>query len=92
VKELQEQWIVTGSIRPAVRVWRGIELAVEFARRSASLDGGELTAVRGEVGYRFCSGGLIAAGYTAFGYSGLGLSPTGTGDEDRLYLRVEVGI
>ena len=42
--------------------------------------------------YRFGPAALIAAGYTAFGYSGLGLSPTGSGDEDRVYLRAELGI
>ena len=88
----ESQWIFSGSVRPAVRVWRGVELAVEVARRSASLDGGALTAVRGEVGYRFGPMALLAAGDTAIGYSGLGLSPTGSGDEDRLYLRAELGI
>lgn len=84
--------VLSGSVRPGLRVWRGVEVALEAARRTADLGGGGLTALRGELGYRLGAHALIAAGYTFFGYSGLGLSPTPDGSQDRLYLRAELGI
>lgn len=84
--------VFSASVRPGLRVWRGVEVAVEAARRTADLSGGGLTALRGELGYRIDSHALIAAGYTFFGYSGLGLSPTPDGSQDRLYVRAELGI
>jgi hypothetical protein len=69
-----------------------VEVAVEAARRTADISGGGLTALRGELGYRLGAHALIAAGYTVFGYSGLGLSPTLDGSQDRFYVRAELGI
>jgi len=83
-------WVVSGSLRPSVQVWRGLELAVEGAARSAAPDGGSLYALRGEVGYRIQEQALVAVGYTAFGYSGLGVTEPSQGRQDRLYLRVEL--
>lgn len=84
--------VLSGSIRPGVRVWRGVELALEAARRTATMGGGGLTALRAELGYRIDSHALIAAGYTFFGYSGLGLSPNPDDHQDRLYVRAELGL
>ena len=84
--------VFSASVRPGLRVWRGVEVAVEAARRTAALSGGGLSALRGELGYRIGAHALIAAGYTFFGYSGLGLSPTLDGSQDRLYVRAELGI
>lgn len=77
------------SIRPAVRIWQGIEVAAEVARRSQASDGGELTSVRGEAGYRFAENFFLGAGYTVFGFSGLGLNDGSAERRDRLYLRAE---
>lgn len=81
--------IVAASLRPSVRVWRGLELAAEVARRSVAVDLGELTAVRGEAGWRFDDRFLVALGVSAFGYAGLGLDAGAPGSANRLYLRVE---
>ena len=93
-----DQTIVFGaSLRPAVRIWQGIEVAAEGAYRSQDIerpdlpapDVGRLTSVRGEVGYRFAENFFLGAGYNFFGFSGLGLND-GTGvQSNRLYLRAE---
>jgi hypothetical protein len=80
--------IVSGSLRPSVRVIGGVEVAAEVARRSSAPDGGELNAVRGEVGYRFGPDLMLAAGYSVLGFTGLGLAPADS-EQDRLYLRGE---
>jgi hypothetical protein len=81
-------FVLSGSLRPSVRVIGGLELAAEVARRSAAPDGGELSALRGEVGYRFGPDLMLAAGYSALGFTGLGLSAEDA-KQDRLYLRGE---
>jgi hypothetical protein len=80
--------IITGSLRPAVRIIGDVEVAAEVARRSSAPDGGELNAVRGEVGYRFGPELMLAAGYSVLGFTGLGLTPADS-EQDRLYLRGE---
>jgi hypothetical protein len=72
-----------------VRVWKGLELGAEVARRSSAPGGGELTALRGEAGYRFKSQIFVGAGYTAFGFTGTGLDAGAAGSKDRVYLRLE---
>jgi hypothetical protein len=81
---------LSGSLRPSVKVGRGLELAAEVAGRTAAADGGELGALRGEVGYRFQEGMLLAVGYTFLGYSGTGLPGGPDGQDGRLYLRAEL--
>jgi hypothetical protein len=81
-------FILSGSLRPSVRVVGNLEVAAEVARRSAAPDGGDLNAVRGEVGYRFGPDLMLAAGYSALGFTGLGLT-LGDSNQDRLYLRGE---
>ncbi len=81
--------VLSGSLRPSVRVVGGLELAAEVARRSTAPDEGELNALRGEVGYQFNENLKMAAGYTFLGYTGLGVAPQDEGDRDRLYLRAE---
>jgi hypothetical protein len=49
-----------------------------------------LTALRGEAGYRFDDRFLVAVGYTVFGFSGLGVSPSDSGNSERVYLRAEL--
>jgi hypothetical protein len=82
--------VLSGSLRPAVRVVEGLELGAEVAGRSSAPDGGELIALRGEAGYRFGDQMMLALGYTFFGFSGLGLSAGEPGSADRLYLRAEL--
>jgi hypothetical protein len=82
--------VVSASLRPSVRIVGGLEVAGEVARRSAAPDGGELTALRGEAGYRFDDRFLVALGYTVFGFSGLGVSASDTGTSERVYLRAEL--
>lgn len=82
--------IVSASLRPAVRVWQGIEVAAEAAARSATPDGGSWASLRGEAGYRFDHRLFVGAGYTAFGFSGTGLEAGATASRDRVYLRTEV--
>jgi hypothetical protein len=77
------------SIRPAVRIWQGIEVAAEVAQRSQAIGGGELTSVRGEAGYRFAENFFLGAGYTFYGFTGLGLNDGTETRRDRLYLRAE---
>jgi protein-disulfide isomerase-like protein with CxxC motif len=84
-------WVLTASLRPTVRVWEGLEVGAEVARRSIATDGGELTSLRGEVGYRFNSQVMMAVGYTAFGFQGLGFNDGQADARDRLYVRAEVG-
>ncbi len=79
-----------GSLRPAVRVVGGLELAVEVAARSWTGDGGEWHSVRAEVAWRFADPLRVAAGYTLTGFSGLGLLEGQASAQDRLYLRAEV--
>jgi hypothetical protein len=83
-------WVWTGTLRPSVRVVGGLETAVEVARRTSAREGGALSALRAEVGYRVDAGLRFAAGYTVLGFSGLGLSGEMTDESDRLYLRAEV--
>jgi hypothetical protein len=83
--------LLSASLRPSFEVVSGLELAAEVARRSRATDGGELTALRGELGYRFNESMLIAAGYTMFGFSGIGIAGGAEGRNDRLYLRAELG-
>ncbi len=80
--------LLSASLRPAVRVIAGLELAAEVARRSQASDG-QLTAIRGEVGYRFNENFLLAAGFTALGFSGLGLNDGQPDERNRAYLRAE---
>jgi hypothetical protein len=78
---------LVASLRPAVRIWSGIEVAAEVGRRSADPDGEGLTTLRGEVGFR-SSWGLIAGGYTMLGYRANIMDPTT--NQGRVYLRGEV--
>jgi len=89
VGNLQTQTITSASLRPSVRVLGGLELAAEAAVRSAGPGNESLHALRGEVGYRFSSQVLLAAGYTVLGFSGLGVGSVND-RVDRVYLRAEV--
>lgn len=82
--------LVSASVRPSVRIIAGLEVAAEAAVRSSAPDGGSLSSLRGEVGYRFDQRFYLGAGYTAFGFSGTGIDAGATGSRDRLYLRTEV--
>lgn len=84
-------WVFTASLRPSVRVWEGLEVGAEIARRSVATDGGELTSVRAELGYRFNAQMMFAIGYTALGFQGLGFNDGQSDARDRLYVRAEVG-
>ncbi|GEN09103.1 hypothetical protein SAMN05443572_105361 [Myxococcus fulvus] len=84
------RWVWTGTVRPAVRVVGAVEVAAEAARRTASLDGERLTAVRAEVAYRMDERLRMAVGYTLLGFSGLGLATESSENQDRLYLRAEL--
>jgi hypothetical protein len=81
--------ILSASLRPSVRVVGSLELAGEVARRTSAPDGGQLGAVRAEVGYRMREQFLLALGFNALGYSGLGMDPT-VQHPDRIYLRGEM--
>ncbi|MBK7858700.1 MAG: flagellar motor protein [Archangiaceae bacterium] len=78
---------LVASLRPAVRIVGGLEVAAEVGRRSADPDGEGLTTLRGEVGYRY-SGLLIAGGYTMLGYRASVMDPST--NQGRVYLRAEV--
>ena len=80
--------VLSASLRPSVRVVGGLEVAAEVARRSSAPDGGQLGSVRAELGYRMGDQFLMALGFTALGYSGLGLDPT-VRQPERIYLRGE---
>lgn len=85
--------VLSGSLRPAVRVVGGLELAAEVGMRTITplAQSSELHTVRGEVGYRFNESMLMAAGYTVFGYQGTGISSLPSDSRDRAYLRAELG-
>ncbi|MFL5319749.1 MAG: flagellar motor protein, partial [Myxococcaceae bacterium] len=86
--------VLSGSLRPSVNVVGGLELAAEVAARTAAPIGAqsrELHALRGEVGYRFNEQMLLAAGYTVFGYQGIGISNLASDSRDRAYIRAELG-
>lgn len=82
--------ILSGSLRPSVRVWEGIELAAEVAARSLTPDAGGWASLRGELGYRFDHRFFVGAGYNAFGFSGTGLDFGAAAAQGRVYLRTEV--
>jgi hypothetical protein len=82
--------VLSASVRPAVQVVGGLELSAEVARRSSSLDGGELSALRGEAGWRFGDRTYVGAGYTVLGFTGTGVTPDDNGD--RLYVRAELAL
>lgn len=82
--------VLSGSLRPAVRIIGGLEVAAEVARRSLDVDNQGLTALRGEIGYVADDRFRVAVGYTALGYSGLGLSSGPEATQDRVYLRAEL--
>nr|WP_244238897.1 flagellar motor protein [Corallococcus carmarthensis] len=84
------RWVWTGTLRPAVRVVGGLEVAVEAARRTSAADDQGLSALRPEVAYRLDERLRVALGYTVLGFSGLGLEAESEDAPDRLYLRVEV--
>lgn len=86
----QSAFVLSGSLRPSVKVVGGLEVAAEVAGRTSAPDGGQLHAVRGELGYRFNEALLMAAGYTLLGFEGIGLS-FDRANRDRVYLRAEVG-
>lgn len=80
--------IFSASLRPSFQVVGGLEVAAEVARRSAAPNGGELSAVRGEVAYAFTDEARLGLGYTVFGFSGTGVVEEG--NTDRVYLRAEL--
>ncbi|MFO0600106.1 MAG: hypothetical protein U0228_32655 [Myxococcaceae bacterium] len=82
--------IVSGSVRPSVRVWQGLELAGEAAARSVIIDPSSWGALRAEVGWRFDHRFFVGAGFNALGFSGTGLDLGATTQRDRVYLRAEV--
>ena len=82
--------VVSGWLRPAVRIWNGLEIAGEVAHRSAAPAGESLDALRGEVGYRFDQVATLALGYSFFGFNGNGLPSPVPERTDRLYLRAEL--
>jgi hypothetical protein len=84
-------WVVTGSLRPSVRVVGDMEVAVEAALRSVAPVGEEaLGSLRGEVAYRVNERLRVAAGYTLLGFTGTGLTEEARDGSDRLYLRAEL--
>ncbi|ATB34376.1 flagellar motor protein [Melittangium boletus] len=83
-------WVVTGSLRPSMRVVGGLEVAVEGAARSVSTDDESLGSLRGEVAYRVNERLRVAAGYTLLGFTGTGLPQETQNASDRLYLRAEL--
>ncbi|MEW5740418.1 MAG: hypothetical protein AB1938_15925 [Myxococcota bacterium] len=84
-----EQTVISASLRPAVRLIAGLELAAEGVVRSKAPNGEGLSSLRGEVGYRFDHRFYVGAGYTAFGFTGSGVQGAAQ-PSDRLYLRTEV--
>ncbi len=86
-----EGLVLSASVRPAVQVVGGLELSAEVARRSSAPDGGELTALRGEAGWRFGDRTYVGAGYTLLGFTGAGVTP-GPENGDRLYVRAELAL
>jgi hypothetical protein len=83
------QTVVSASLRPAVRLIAGLEVAVEGVVRSKAPGGDALSSLRGEAGYRFDNRFYVGAGYTAFGFTGTGVQG-GPLPSERLYLRTEV--
>jgi hypothetical protein len=84
-------WVVTGSLRPSVRVVGGVEVAVEAAARSVAPVGKDaLGSLRGEVAYRVSERLRVAAGYTLLGFTGTGLTEEARDGSDRLSLRAEL--
>ncbi|MGZ3461180.1 MAG: hypothetical protein ACXU86_22045, partial [Archangium sp.] len=83
-------WVLTGSLRPSVRVVGGLEVAVEAAARSTAPEDESLGSLRGEVAYRVDERLRVAAGYTLLGFTGTGLPEEAQSGSDRLYLRAEV--
>ncbi|HLT30625.1 MAG TPA: flagellar motor protein [Myxococcaceae bacterium] len=87
--EARTDRILSGSLRPALRVVGALEVAAEVAARTQAPDGESLWAVRTEAAWRMARQGRLALGYTVVGYSGLGLPGESLG-EDRIYLRGEL--
>jgi hypothetical protein len=83
-------WVLTGSLRPSVRVVGGLEVAVEVAGRSVAPEDESLGSIRGEVAYRVDDRLRVAAGYTLLGFTGTGLPEETQNGSDRLYLRAEL--
>lgn len=83
-------WVLTGSLRPSVRVVGGLEVAVEVAGRSVAPEDESLGSVRGEVAYRVDDRLRVAAGYTLLGFTGTGLPEETQNGSDRLYVRAEL--
>jgi hypothetical protein len=83
-------WVLTGSLRPSLRVVGGLEVAVEAARRSVAPEGESLSSFRGEVAYRVDERLRVAVGYTLLGFTGTGLPVEAHDGSDRLYLRAEL--
>jgi len=81
--------VLSASLRPAVQVVGGLEVSAEVAWRSSAPDGGQLTALRGEAGWRFDDRTYVGAGYTVLGFSGTGVTPE---QLDRLYVRAELAL
>ena len=81
--------VLSASLRPAVQVVGGLELSAEVAWRSSAPDGGQLTALRGEAGWRFGDRTYVGAGYTVLGFSGTGVAAE---NPDRLYVRAELAL
>lgn len=81
--------VLSASVRPAVQVVGGLELSAEVARRSSAPDDGQLTALRGEAGWRFDDRTYVGAGYTVLGFTGPGVIPD---NGDRLYVRAELAL
>ncbi|MBI5547213.1 MAG: hypothetical protein HY901_25305 [Deltaproteobacteria bacterium] len=75
------------SLRPAVRIVGGLEVAAEVARRSQAPQGESLDALRVEVAYWFEGLLGVALGYNLHGFSGTGVEDTER--SDRIYLRLE---
>ncbi|HVE86029.1 MAG TPA: flagellar motor protein, partial [Myxococcales bacterium] len=90
-EDANQGMVLSASVRPAVQVVGGLELSAEVARRSSAPLGGELTALRGEAGWRFGDRTYVGAGYTLLGFSGTGVTPTPESN-DRLYLRAELAL
>lgn len=81
--------VLSGSLRPSVRLWEGLEVAAEGAARTLRLGDTSWASLRGEVGYRF-EHLFVGVGFNVFGFSGTGLDAGATSSRDRLYLRAEV--
>jgi hypothetical protein len=83
-------WVLTGSLRPSVRVVGGLEVAVEWVGRSVAADDESLYALRGEVAWRVDPRMRVGVGYTLLGFTETGLPGESSNGSNKLYVRAEL--